>query len=41
MLPSPLNIGLGLEYRVEEFETVAGEENSHGLLTIVLKMTTA
>ena len=28
MLPSPLNIGLGLEYRVEEFETVAGEENS-------------
>jgi iron complex outermembrane receptor protein len=29
MLPSPLNIGLGLEYRVEEFETVAGEENSH------------
>ena len=28
MLPSPLNIGLGLEYRVEEFETVAGGENS-------------
>ena len=29
MLPSPLNIGLGLEYRVEEFETVAGEKNSY------------
>ncbi len=29
MLPSPLNIGVGLEYRVEEFETVAGEENSY------------
>ena len=29
MLPSPLNIGLGLEYRVEEFETTAGEENSY------------
>ena len=28
MLPSPLNIGLGLEYRVEEFETSAGDENS-------------
>ena len=28
MLPSPLNIGLGLEYRVEEFETTAGDENS-------------
>ena len=28
MLPSPLNIGLGLEYRVEEFETLAGGENS-------------
>ena len=29
MLPSPLNIGLGLEYRIEEFETTAGEENSY------------
>ena len=28
MLPSPLNIGLGLEYRIEEFETLAGGENS-------------
>ena len=28
MLPSPLNIGLGLEYRVEEFETTAGGGNS-------------
>ena len=29
MLPSPLNIGVGLEYRIEEFETLAGEENSY------------
>ena len=28
MLPSPLNVGLGLEYRIEEFETLAGGENS-------------
>jgi iron complex outermembrane receptor protein len=28
MLPSPLNIGLGLEYRVEQFEVTAGGENS-------------
>jgi iron complex outermembrane receptor protein len=28
MLPSPLNIGVGLEYRTEEFETLAGGENS-------------
>ena len=28
MLPSPLNIGLGLEYRVEEFESTAGGRNS-------------
>ena len=28
MLPSPLNIGLGLEYRIEEYEIEAGEENS-------------
>ena len=28
MLPSPLNIGLGLEYRVEEFEIGAGDANS-------------
>ena len=28
MLPSPLNIGLGLEYRVEEFEIGAGGANS-------------
>ena len=28
MLPSPLNIGLGLEYRVEEFEISAGDANS-------------
>ncbi len=29
MLPTPLNIGLGLEYRVEEFETTAGGSNSY------------
>ena len=29
ILPSPLNVGLGLEYRVEEFETTAGGENSY------------
>ena len=28
MFRSPLNIGLGLEYRVEEFETSAGDANS-------------
>ena len=28
MLPSPLNVGLGLEYRVEQFEVTAGGENS-------------
>ncbi len=28
MLPSPLNIGLGLEYRVEEFAIGAGDANS-------------
>ena len=28
MLPSPLNIGLGLEYRIEEFETSVGGRNS-------------
>ena len=28
MFPSPLNIGFGLEYRVEEFETRAGGKNS-------------
>ncbi len=28
MLPSPLNIGLGLEYRVEQFEVTAGGRNS-------------
>ena len=28
MLPSPLNIGIGLEYRVEQFEVTAGGENS-------------
>ena len=28
MFPSPLNIGLGLEYRIEEYEIEAGEENS-------------
>ena len=27
MLPSPLNIGLGLEYRIEEFETTVGDRN--------------
>ena len=29
MLPSPLNVGLGLEYRIEEFETLAGGVNSY------------
>lgn len=29
MLPSPLNIGLGLEYRIEEFETLTGGVNSY------------
>lgn len=28
MLPSPLNVGLGLEYRVEQFEVTAGGQNS-------------
>jgi len=28
MLPSPLNVGLGLEYRVEQFEVTAGGRNS-------------
>ncbi len=28
MLPSPLNLGLGLEYRVEQFEVTAGGRNS-------------
>ena len=28
MLPSPLNVGLGLEYRVEQFEVTSGGENS-------------
>ncbi len=28
MFPSPLNVGLGLEYRVEQFEVTAGGENS-------------
>ena len=28
MLPSPLNVGLGLEYRVEQFEVTAGGKNS-------------
>ena len=28
VLPSPLNLGLGLEYRVEQFEVTAGGENS-------------
>ncbi len=28
LLPSPLNVGLGLEYRVEQFEVTAGGENS-------------
>ena len=28
MLPSPLNVGLGLEYRIEEYEIEAGEKNS-------------
>ena len=28
MLPSPLNIGLGAEYRVEQFEVTAGGRNS-------------
>ena len=28
MFHSPLNIGLGLEYRIEEFETTAGDQNS-------------
>ena len=28
MLPSPLNVGVGLEYRVEQFEVTAGGENS-------------
>ena len=28
MLPSPLNLALGLEYRVEQFEVTAGGENS-------------
>ena len=28
MLPSPLNVGIGLEYRVEQFEVTAGGENS-------------
>ena len=28
MLPSPLNIGLGLEYRIEEYEIEAGGQNS-------------
>lgn len=28
MFPSPLNVGLGLEYRVEQFEVTAGGRNS-------------
>ena len=28
MLPSPLNLGLGLEYRVEQFEVTAGGESA-------------
>ena len=28
MLPSPLNVGVGLEYRVEQFEVTAGGRNS-------------
>ena len=28
MLPSPLNVGLGLEYRVEQFEVTAGGETA-------------
>ena len=28
IFPSPLNLGLGLEYRVEQFAITAGEENS-------------
>ncbi len=28
MLPSPLNVGLGLEYRVEQFAVTAGGENA-------------
>lgn len=28
MFPSPLNVGIGLEYRVEQFEVTAGGENS-------------
>ena len=28
MLPSPLNVGIGVEYRVEQFEVTAGGENS-------------
>ena len=28
MLPNPLNVGLGLEYRVEQFEVTAGGRNS-------------
>ena len=28
MLPSPLNLGLGLEYRSEQFEVTAGDESS-------------
>ena len=28
MLPSPLNVGVGLEYRVEQFAVTAGGENS-------------
>ena len=28
MLPSPLNLGLGLEYRVEQFEVTAGDESA-------------
>ena len=33
MLPSPLNVGLGLEYRVEQFEVTAVRAGIPGLVT--------